>query len=76
MKAIAKHDIGVTLYFDLNSISLNRMTILRGQEITDPVVNDENLTGKISEILGTRSVTFMYNGMYMPTYSRDFEYIE
>lgn len=76
MKAIAKHNISVTLYFDLNSISLNRMKILQGQEITNPVVSDKPLTGKISEVLGNRCVTFLWGDLHMPTYSRDFEYIE
>lgn len=59
MKAIAKHDCQVTLTTSLDSISLNRMDVKKGQAIELPAYKDETFPdGKISEVLGKRSVVF------------------
>ena len=77
MKAKAKHDCSVTLCLDLNSISLNRASVKKGDVLEFPVFRDRKLGPPISEHLGDRSVTFIgHDGMLIPTYSRDFEYIE
>ena len=76
MKAIAKHDCSVTLTTSLESLSLNRMSVSKGQEIELPVFEDKELPdGKIAEVLGKRSVVFQDGIMLMPTYSKDFDYV-
>lgn len=77
MKARAKRDCEVTLTMDLNSISLNRMSVSKGQVINLPVYSDEKIKSKtLSEILGDRCVTFKNQILLMPTYSNDFDYID
>lgn len=77
MKAIAKHDCEVTLTTSLNSISLNRMSVKKGQTIELPVYKDEEIKSeKISSILGKRSVVFQDSIVLIPTYSNDFDYSE
>lgn len=77
MKAIAKHDCSVTLTTSLDALSLNRMVVLKGQEIVLPVYKDEILPdGKISDVLGKRTVVFQDEIMLIPTYSKDFDYVE
>lgn len=76
MKAIAKHDCSVTLTTSLESLSLNRMSVSKGQEIELPVFEDKELPdGKVAEELGKRSVVFQDGIMLMPTYSKDFDYV-
>lgn len=77
MKAIAKHDCSVTLTTSLEALSLNRMAISKGQEIELPVYEDKMLPdGKVADVLGKRSVVFQDGIMLMPTYSKDFDYVE
>jgi len=77
MKAIAKRDCQVTLTTSLDSISLNRMDVKKGQEINLPVYKDEEIKSKrVSEILGNRSVVFQDSIVLIPTYSNDFDYSE
>jgi hypothetical protein len=77
MKAIAKHDCNVTLYVDLNSISLNQMRIKKGQVIELPVHEDKKIQSpKIAELLGERTVIFIDKMWFIPTYSNDFKYVE
>lgn len=76
MKAIAKHDCTVGLWIDLNSLSLNRMEVKKGDVLEFPIHEDKELTGIISEKLGKRCITFKDGMHYIPTYSRDFEYIK
>ena len=76
MKAIAKHDCSVTLTTSLESLSLNRMSVTKGQEIELPVFEDKELPdGEAAEVLGKRSVVFQDGIMLMPTYSKDFDYV-
>jgi hypothetical protein len=76
MKAIAKHDCSVALTLSLDTLSLNRMSIKQGDIIDFPVYLDKKLNKPISDILGKRSVTFQDGITLIPTYSKDFEYIE
>lgn len=77
MKAVAKHDCSVTLTTSLEALSLNRMSVQKGQEINLPVFKDETLPdGKIADVLGKRSVVFQDGIMLIPTYSKDFDYVE
>lgn len=77
MKAVAKHDCTVTLYFNLNAFSFNTARVVKGQEIELSVYEDKQLAGRVSEVLGNRSVIFKDDyGCFIPTYSRDFEYVE
>jgi len=76
MKAIAKHDCSVTLTTSLESLSLNRMPVSKGQVIELPVFEDKELPdGKIAEVLGKRTVVFQDGMMLIPTYGKDFDYI-
>lgn len=76
MKAIAKHDCSVTLTTSLESLSLNRMGVRKGQEIEFPVYEDKELPdGEIADVLGKRSVVFQDGIMLIPTYSKDFDYV-
>lgn len=75
IRAIAKRDCSVTLYVSLDSISLNRMSVQKGQAIEFEVHEDKELPeGPVSETLGRRSVTFNDGMFLIPTYSNDFEY--
>lgn len=77
MKAIAKHDCAVTLYVDLNSLSFNRMEIKKGDVIEFPVHEDKKIEHKkVAEALGERTVIFIDKTWFIPTYSRDFKYVE
>ena len=77
MKAIAKHDCEVTLTTSLDSISLNRMAVKKGQEINLPVYKDEEIKSEqVAEIIGKRSVVFQDSIVLIPTYSKDFDYSE
>lgn len=77
MKAIAKHDCTVQLTTSLNTLSLNRMAVSKGQVIELPVYEDKTLPdGFIADRLGKRSVVFKDGIMLIPTYSKDFEYTE
>lgn len=77
MKATAKHDCSVTLTTDMDSLSLNRVPILKGQVLDLPVYRDELVKNKqIAEAIGERAVAFKYDFMLMLTYSKDFDYSE
>lgn len=77
MKAIAKHDCQVTLTTSLDSISLNRMDVKKGQTIELSVYKDEEIKSEqVSAILGRRSVVFQDSIVLIPTYSKDFEYVD
>lgn len=76
MKAIAKHDCSVTLTLDLNTLSLNRIGVKKGDVLEYPIREDKELKMPISKHLGERSVIFEMDGWLVPTYSKDFDYIE
>ncbi|KKL47215.1 hypothetical protein LCGC14_2337800 [marine sediment metagenome] len=76
MKAIAKHDCFVTLYINLNSISLNRAFVRKGDVIEAEVHEKKELKGIIAETLGIFTVTFKRDGYYIPTFSKDFNFTE
>lgn len=77
MKAIARHDCEVTLTTSLGVLSLNRMAVSKGQVIELPVYEDKTLPeGKIADVLGKRSVVFKDNFWLIPTYSKDFDYLD
>ena len=77
MKAIAKHDCSAALTTSLDSISLNRMAVSKGQIIELPVYKDITFPdGKFTYVLGKRSVVFQEGIMLIPTYSNDFDYVE
>ncbi len=76
MKAIAKHDCTVTATLSLESISLNRMSVEKGHVINLPVHEDKELHDPIARVLGDRTVIFRDGAWFIPTYSRDFNYVE
>jgi len=76
MKAIAKHDCSVALTISLDILSLNRMSVKKGDIINFPVYSDKKLNKPISDILGKRNITFQNGITLIPTYSKDFKYIE
>ena len=76
MEAIAKHDCSVTLTTSLDMLSLNRMMVRKGDKISFPVYLDKEITGQVAEAIGNRTVVFIDNGILIPTYSKDFDYVE
>jgi hypothetical protein len=53
------------------------MAVSKGQEIELPVYEDKTLpNGKVADVLGKRSVVFQDGIMLIPTYSKDFDYVE
>lgn len=76
MKAIAKHDCTVTLYLNLNSISFNFRPINKGGSVEGEIFEDEKLNGIMKDVLGDRCVTFICDGFYIPTYSKDFKFVK
>lgn len=76
MKAIAKHDCSVTLSLSLESISLNRASVKKGDVLEYPVHRDTELKKPISDTLGDRCVIFQDKIGFIITYSKDFDYTE
>lgn len=77
MKAIAKHNCAVTLTTSLEILSLNRMNVKKGFVFDLPVHKDEKLkSAPIVKLLGDRTVVFQDGIWLIPTYARDFNYVE
>ena len=58
--ATAKHDCNVTLTMSLDSISLNKLQVVKGEKINFPVHKDEVLSSpRIVEVLGTVVLSFV-----------------
>jgi len=77
MKAIAKHDCYVSPTTSMDILSLNHQPIKAGTEIIFPVFSDEKITHEsVAAVLGNRMVIFQDGAMLIPTYSKDFDYVE
>jgi hypothetical protein len=76
MKAIAKHDCFVTKTLSLSATDLNRIEVKKGEVIDFPIYGDEELSKMYADVLGERQVVFQNGGILLPTYSKDFDYID
>ena len=75
--AIAKKDVTITLHLDINNVSFNTKSVKKGESLQFPVFKREKLTSKKHiEELGEEIVVLKDGIHYIPTYSKDFEYIQ